>query len=357
MKRYYIMVSISIQHFINWIIVLVVTIVFGYLLGLSVTKTVNHQLSDISINFPKINLPKQHITLNLDKANQLQVDNQFTSKNHNDMSDRSNMSYYQQTGGFHDRIPPQIVNKDFIRPSRPDKLYQDQTASHHTSRFTTQLDDADNMIHHTHGHQRVNQLCCQQNHSVDKLNKPHCSTHADCNVIDGNNHNQCLSNHRCHCLEGAGSACAFKQRQHQSNFLTYYKDPHDMTARQLYKFKTRAKFNKMTIQDYINWLLLFVHESENLSVKHLHNLNKVKNQQSLTIHDMPTNMHPPPFNAQDYYDQLYRAGPQSIPQKPIALEAAVDQQYGNLSELYTQESQPLQDRQHDRFPLDELDYS
>src|SRR5580692_12115970 len=55
------------ELWINLIIVFIVTIFFGYLLGLSVVKVVDHRLSDVSINMPKITLPRQNLYISLNK--------------------------------------------------------------------------------------------------------------------------------------------------------------------------------------------------------------------------------------------------------------------------------------------------
>jgi len=53
------------------ILVLAMTIVLGYILGMSVIKTVDNRLSSISINMPKINVPAQKIYVSTDKKNNI----------------------------------------------------------------------------------------------------------------------------------------------------------------------------------------------------------------------------------------------------------------------------------------------
>jgi len=53
---------------------------------------------------------------------------------------------------------------------------------------------------------------------------------------------------------------------------TYYINPSNMTDSQRARFKTNAKLNKMTVQDYKNWLLLYRNDSTGLNdiqIKHL----------------------------------------------------------------------------------------
>jgi hypothetical protein len=61
---------LSSQIFINIAIVLLLCIVFGYLLGLTIVNTVDRRLSDISINMPKINLPRQSINISVSDVSQ-----------------------------------------------------------------------------------------------------------------------------------------------------------------------------------------------------------------------------------------------------------------------------------------------
>ena len=53
------------------ILVVIATIVLGYVLGMSVIKTVDNRLSSISINMPKINVPPQKIFITTDDENKI----------------------------------------------------------------------------------------------------------------------------------------------------------------------------------------------------------------------------------------------------------------------------------------------
>ena len=52
-------------------LVLTITIVLGYILGMSVIKTVDNRLSSISINMPKINVPAQKMYVTTDEKNNI----------------------------------------------------------------------------------------------------------------------------------------------------------------------------------------------------------------------------------------------------------------------------------------------
>ena len=57
------------------LIILFATIVLGYILGMSVIKTVDKRLSTISINMPKINVPPQNIYVTTDDNQNILVNN------------------------------------------------------------------------------------------------------------------------------------------------------------------------------------------------------------------------------------------------------------------------------------------
>jgi len=126
---------------------------------------------------------------------------------------------------------------------------------------------------------------------------PQCQTDADCNNGASCGPNHCMANHKCYCAHGMGPYCREEP--------TYYKDPAHMTERQIMKFKYKAKFDKMTVQDYVNWLRLFEGEEQELSIPHLDNFRKLQKGQVLTVADIPRDRLLPPMNADDYFNKLY----------------------------------------------------
>ena len=103
-----------------------------------------------------------------------------------------------------------------------------------------------------------------------------CLKDEDCNIVFGRGKNKCMNN-KCECAEGAGTFCHLRPN--------YYKDLEEMTPAQIVKFKRKAKLEKMTLQDYRNWLSLFLHDQENLPRRHKENFNRL--QQAQPIYDIP----------------------------------------------------------------------
>ena len=228
---------ITTEQFINIVIIFLIITTFGYLLGLSITNVVDQRLSDISINLPKINLPKQTIYVNFDmesirnqKSDQLKsikIDNEFKSN--------------QSDQGPNFELKP---TNPTIKP-----LNQTQLTEGFTNKNDNETTIEDKKI--------IQKSSVRQNILV-----PHYGT-------------------------------------------TYYKDPKEMTDRQLSKFKTKAKFNKMTLQDYVNWLQLFETESGQLNNFNRQNLIKIQNGNRLIIDDIPKTAINPDQIETKYNEQVY----------------------------------------------------
>jgi hypothetical protein len=86
--------------------------------------------------------------------------------------------------------------------------------------------------------------------------------------------------------------------------LTYYLDPKNMTPDQIQKFKLKAKFEKMTVQDYTNWLNLFVNTPEQLTAFHRANLRIIARGGTLSKTDMPHETPLPSTAEQDYFKKI-----------------------------------------------------
>lgn len=88
---------------------------------------------------------------------------------------------------------------------------------------------------------------------------------------------------------------------------TNYQDPNDMSQEQKLSFKFSYP-NNMTLQDYINWLMLHKDEQKNLSEEHVVNLQKLLMGEKLEyiagILPPPTKVSPP-LTSEDYFDNLY----------------------------------------------------
>jgi hypothetical protein len=123
-----------------------------------------------------------------------------------------------------------------------------------------------------------------------------CKNNNDCNLVNGQGVNKCLSDNSCYCVNGSGTFCQFGP--------TYYLDPKNMTEKQQFKFKYKADLLKMTIQDYKNWLSMFSDDLLNLPKTHLQNYIKLMNGEIITKQDIPTDVFSPPKNSQDYFELI-----------------------------------------------------
>ncbi len=88
---------------------------------------------------------------------------------------------------------------------------------------------------------------------------------------------------------------------------TNYLDPKDMTNEERLSYKNTYPSN-MTLQDYVNWLLLYKNEQQYLSIEHVKNLKKILRGEILIysagILPPPTKISPP-LTSSDYFDNLY----------------------------------------------------
>ena len=104
----------------------------------------------------------------------------------------------------------------------------------------------------------------------------HCASDKDCNIVFGDGQNKCMEG-RCSCVKGSGTFCHLRPN--------YYKKLSEMTPSQIIKFKKKGKLEKMTIQDYKNWLSLFKYDYDNLPRQHHQNFQRL--QQGQVIYDIP----------------------------------------------------------------------
>lgn len=127
-----------------------------------------------------------------------------------------------------------------------------------------------------------------------------CRTDADCNVVNGDGNNVCKSDGTCDCVGGgSGTFCHYGPVK--------YRDPKDMTADELQRFKAKFR-NDFTLQDYKNWLLLYKSDPENLREQHRRNLRILLQGGQLSIKDMPSIQIRAPTEASDYFQKMYQGG-------------------------------------------------
>jgi len=108
-----------------------------------------------------------------------------------------------------------------------------------------------------------------------------------------------------------------------------------MTSRQLQKFKEKAKISNMTVQDYINWLSLFIDEPDTLLPRHLANLHKIQRGLPLTLNDLPRAEPIQPLSAQQYFDNLSTVDDQMIPQNLDTAGLQLPANYRDYSQFET----------------------
>jgi hypothetical protein len=88
---------------------------------------------------------------------------------------------------------------------------------------------------------------------------------------------------------------------------TNYLDPKDMTIPEKLAYKNMYPAN-MTLQDYVNWLLLYENQQEYLSIEHVKNIKKIlRGEQLVYIAGRlpPPTKISPPLTSSDYFDNLY----------------------------------------------------
>ena len=98
-----------------------------------------------------------------------------------------------------------------------------------------------------------------------------------------------------------------------THFHTYgptnHQDPNDMSDEQRLSFKYSYP-NNMTLQDYVNWLILYKDEQKNLSKEHVVNIQKLLIGEKLEYIAgilPPSTKISPPLTSRDYFDNLYKS--------------------------------------------------
>jgi hypothetical protein len=103
-----------------------------------------------------------------------------------------------------------------------------------------------------------------------------------------------------------------KKEQKSNNFFesygpTNYPEPKDMSEQQRMSFKYTYP-NNMTLQDYVNWLLLYKDDTKILSKNHFINLSKLLRGERLVYLPgvlPPPNRISPPLTSKDFFDNCY----------------------------------------------------
>ena len=348
---------ISTELLINVIVVGIITIVFGCMLGLTITRVIDKRLADISIKMPKIIIPEKGFLPEYGYEDPQTLYEPFDHKDTSSKSElpssiQSNQSSLLKKTNTHVMSPisdvkkkqhsetPPSVPKLQENPQQQQQQQQQQRQRQSTLRtFASKPQQISLPAVMTHTvtiipNPRKPKQSIQMAKNIEQKSqqsKPNsenqiigCTSDKDCNVVYGNGQNKCLADHQCYCAKGSGQFCHYGP--------TYYKDPKNMTDEQRRKFKLKAKVYKMTVQDYINWLSLFEDEQELLSPRDLLNLQKLLKGMSLTDTDVPREEIPPPLTAEQYFDQLYALDSQLNPQNTDTAGLQLPANYMNYSQ-------------------------
>jgi hypothetical protein len=272
---------ISNELLINMIILSLIAIVFGCILGLTITHIIDRRLGEISITLPKVVVSGKNVYEPFSDVPKVEPDLGEAVTTCNVEPVKVEPLKVQPL-----KVQPLKVQPLKVQPLKvqPPKVQPPKV-------------------------QPVNLEPVEVNPPTDSPSRVlGCNVDKDCNVVNGNGENKCLSTHKCYCVKGSGAFCHYGP--------TYYKDPKDLTSDQIRKFKFRAKVYKMTSQDYVNWLHLFEDKDDQnlLAPRHLANLQRLLKGIPITDADVPREEIPPPMTSEQYFNQLYQLDTQLNPQ-------------------------------------------
>ena len=136
------------------------------------------------------------------------------------------------------------------------------------------------------------------NINLDPNHRVGCTTDADCNVLswslDGKK-NVCKVDHTCSCNSGAGPLCLQPAR---------YKDPAQMSAEEIRRFKMQDDLSLFTIIDYRRWLFLYKDDPQDLTDDHIKNFRLMMAGEEIHKSMIPAARLSPPLSARDYLKLL-----------------------------------------------------
>jgi hypothetical protein len=254
-----------------------VAFLVAYALGVVVVKTVDRRLSEISINMPTITLPKNHISVNIDD-HVASISQEHGQANYT-ITPKSVTASFEQKGGSHNShnnndisaspVPVPIINPSAPLPSKKCLRPIDIEKRAH-------FDSAD------------------YKSESGKVDKPSVEVPTDTRNVDS------------YPASYPQSRLPVFNLPKRQLVPTYYRNPADMTREQILKFKSKAKFNNMTVQDYENWLLLFYEDPQNLESRHRSKLNILLKGGRLDVKDLPQGESPaPPLTAEGRFHKNY----------------------------------------------------
>lgn len=240
---------------VNLLIITVVVVLLAYGLGLIIVQTVDNRLSNISINMPEIKVPPANVVVRLNGSelgglglggSDQQTHYQIKPKN------KKIKIVTEQQGGA---IPVTKMCKN----DRPRHFVADV--------YKSKLGKLDKLPE-----------------KVEPTEEPHVKSLP--------------------ARYPAAPATPLNPEQNVAGEKTYYLPLDRMTPEQKLKFKARAKFANMTLQDYINWLTLYKDDQHNLTKHNRQNLRRMLRGDILTVSDIPKDSNKIPSTAAQHYQKL-----------------------------------------------------
>lgn len=275
------------DQLINLVFIFIITASLGCILGLSVLRLIDMKLTDVSINIPPIKIPPSNVTIEypswmnqpklidtIENTNMVGGNNmckknkKISDKKKNNNKIKVKNIKISENGGKNKSPDQNKCGPDF-RSNNKEIGLSDYVKTKTKNVDSLKTSNFEDITYPNKSFVEIN------NHSYDLDSKYHKYTHN----FD-NNHQY--------------SDYEIRNKQ-------YYKNPEDMTMRQLNKFKKHAKFDKMTVNDYTNWLMLF--NDHQLSPFNQKNLLKLRKGHKLCESDLPIHKLTP-NNGSEYYNEM-----------------------------------------------------
>ena len=246
------------SKYFDYLLIALITFLVAYAVGLTIVNTVDHRLSNISINMPEIHLPKPVSRPEIMAENYIirptvkkikVLDPPAGEANFPKPTERNDQTNKCQQGGSSAE-----ENRD-----EPKQLGSRSCTVPPTREFDSQLFKSESKPVEPTKPERRPDLHVMK-HSIPA------SFPSDQNCDSGIHEDQLKSGQL---------------------VPTYYRDPKDMTLAQRTKFRNRAKIHKMTVLDYENWLLLFREDPQTLDPVHRKRLRMLQRGDRLRATDIP----------------------------------------------------------------------
>lgn len=286
------------EQMLNIIFIFVVAMALGSILGLSILRTVDKRMSDIAINIPEIKMPNvkidcPHNTFYQDlERNYHMKGGNIINNNIKSQPEEITKSIPDPNGNdIFQQLNKNIVIDNVISKPIPNIKLSDKTQNDKTQNDTKQSLDfvrSKNRINDANYYLSQQQLESHKSSLFQPIDPN--DSYLDIDYLSINKHQQPPPIIKPECQYNSLYPDSKKDQyfDRPCDSQQYYKNPDEMDMRQVMKFKKYAKFDKMTLTDYINWLSLYVNDdSEQLSLKNQQNLLKYLQNKPITEQDIP----------------------------------------------------------------------